>query len=352
MHPALADRRWFALHLAVWAVAGGVIAVVARTALAFSWTSAWLFGLPLGVVGGAGALSAWYVLRATPADVVGSLRAAVTVMVSALVTSALWASAAQLWWMALIAFGAGVPPVERPGAFALLVSVGVAGYLAAAAAYQVGHTLEATSKSARRALEADVAQRDAELRALRAQVNPHFLFNSLNSIAGLIGADPGRAREMCQLLGEFLRESLLVGSSARIPLAREVALVEQYLRIEQVRFGARLGVAIEMAPETAAASVPPLLLQPLVENAVRHGVATRLEGGTVTIVTRRAGERVIVTISNPRDEDARRGGTGLGLGIVRRRLAAAFGNGEGALAIDAAPETYRAAVTVPWEEMS
>jgi LytS/YehU family sensor histidine kinase len=157
---------------------------------------------------------------------------------------------------------------------------------------------------------------------------------------------------MCQLLGEFLRESLLVGAAARISLAREVALIEQYLFIEKVRFGSRLDVSIAMAGDTADASGPPLLLQPLVENAVRHGVATRLEGGTITVVTRRAGDRVIVTIENPRDEDARRGGTGFGLGIVRRRLQAAFDRGEGALAIEAAPDTYRVSVTFPWEDIS
>lgn len=332
-------------------MAGGVLSLVARTTFGLSWTAAALFGMPLGLFGGTISRSAWYVLRATPTDVVGSVRAAVTVMVSALVSSALWTACAQLWWSALDGMGLELGDPYRPGGFAVLLSIGVAGYLAAAAAYQVGHTVEATSKSARRALEADVAQRDAELRALRAQVDPHFLFNSLNSIAGLIAADPPRAREMCQLLGEFLRESLHVGSATRIPLSREVALVRQYLHIEQVRFGARLIVSVEMAPEAAAASVPPLLLQPLVENAVRHGVATRLEGGTVAIVVRRAGDRIVVSVANPRDADARRGGTGFGLNIVRRRLAAAFGDG-GALSVEFAAESFRAAVTFPWEELS
>lgn len=351
MHPALAGRRWFGLHLAVWLLAGGTVALVARAVFGFGWLAAILFGVPLGLVGGSMSLSAWYVLRSVPADTAGSVRAAFTVILSALVSSALWAALGQLWWRALVGLGLDLGDPYRPGAFALLVSLGLAGYLAAAAAYQVGHTLEATSKAARRALEADVAHRDAELRALRAQLNPHFLFNSLNSIAGLIGADPPRAREMCQLLGEFLRESLQVGSSARIPLAREVALVRQYLHIEQVRFGARLDVVLELAPAAADASVPPLLLQPLVENAVRHGVATRLDGGTVAIATRRVGDRIVVTVSNPRDADARRGGTGLGLSNVRRRLAAAFGDA-GALSVEAAPDAYRVSVTFPWEQWS
>jgi LytS/YehU family sensor histidine kinase len=97
--------------------------------------------------------------------------------------------------------------------------------------------------------------------------------------------------------------------------------------------------------------VPPLLLQPLVENAVRHGVATRLDGGTVTIATRRAGDRVVIAVSNARDAETRRGGTGFGLDIVRRRLHAAWGEAA-ALAIEPAPEAFRVSVAFPFEEQA
>lgn len=348
MHPVFASRWWFGVHFGLWLGAGIGISAVVRNVFAFSWAGALLFGLPLGILGGLVALSAWFVLGSSEPSA-SPTRPVLTVLVAAFVASTLWSSAGRIWWRTLESWGPAVGEAPGPGAFAVLFSLGLAGYLLAAAAYQVGHAVEATSRASRRALESDVAQRDAELRALRAQVDPHFLFNSLNSIAGLIAADPSRAREMCQLLGEFLRESLQVGSAARMPLAREVALVEQYLRIEQVRFGARLTLDVSVAPDTASASVPPLLLQPLVENAVRHGVATRIEGGTVALSTRRAGDRVVIVVSNPRDPDARRKGTGFGLDIVRRRLAAAFGDA-GALTVEPAPEAYRTSVTLPYEE--
>jgi two-component system sensor histidine kinase AlgZ len=348
VHPAFADRRWFGVHLAGWTTAGLTIALVVRTAFDVGWTGAVLLGLPLGLLGGAVALSAWYVLGSA-SRAGGPVRPVVTVLLAALVSSGLWASAGQAWWRFLDGLGAGLGDPLRHDGFVVLFSLGLAGYLLAAAAYQVGQTVEATSRASRRALEADVAQRDAELRALRSQVDPHFLFNSLNSIAGLIAADPARAREMCQLLGEFLRESLLVGSAARMPLSREVALVEQYLHIEQVRFGSRLRLDLSVAPETARAWVPPLLLQPLAENAVRHGVATRLDGGTVKVSTRRAGERVVIVVSNPRDADTRRGGTGFGLDIVRRRLHAVWGDAA-ALAIESAAESFQVSITLPFEE--
>jgi LytS/YehU family sensor histidine kinase len=134
-----------------------------------------------------------------------------------------------------------------------------------------------------------------------------------------------------------------------MPLSREVALVEQYLHIEQVRFGSRLTLDLSVAPETARAWVPPLLLQPLAENAVRHGVATRLDGGTVKVSTRRAGERVVIVVWNPRDADTRRGGTGFGLDIVRRRLHAVWGDAA-ALAIESAAESFQVSITLPFEE--
>ena len=348
MHPAFRDRRWFGLHLAAWVAVGLIIALVVRGAFGASWPGALLFGVPLGLTGGPVALSAWYVIGSA-GQAAGAVRPVVTVLVSALVASTLWASLGQAWWHTLDQLDTGIGSPARPGGVAVLVSLGVAGYLLAAAVYQLGQGAEAASRAARRALEAEVAQREAELRALRAQLDPHFLFNSLNSIAGLIPVEPARAREMAQRLGEFLRESLQVGTVSRIALAREIALVGQYLRIEQVRFGARLAVTLDVAPDTVDVPVPPLLLQPLVENAVRHGVATRLDGGVVRLETRRVGDRVIVTVTNPRDPDSRRGGTGFGLANVRRRLDAAYGEGA-ALAIEPSPEAFQVAITLPAEE--
>jgi LytS/YehU family sensor histidine kinase len=154
---------------------------------------------------------------------------------------------------------------------------------------------------------------------------------------------------MCQLLADFLRESLSVGATPRITLGREVQLAVQYLRIEQVRFGSRLEVVTEVEPGCESVPVPPLILQPLVENAVRHGIATRLEGGTVAVRARRAGPIAVLVVGNPRDPDGGRRGTGFGLDIVRRRLSGSFGT-HAALAIEPSPEAYQVTVTLPVEE--
>jgi two-component system sensor histidine kinase AlgZ len=193
-----------------------------------------------------------------------------------------------------------------------------------------------------------VLTRDAELRALRAQVDPHFLYNSLNSISALTGSDPASARRMCLLLAEFLRTTLRVSTQQSITMAEELSLVERFLSIEQVRFGARLQVEQSVDENALECQVPPLVLQPLLENAVGHGIAGLVDGGTIRLEIVRRGDRVSITVENPRDPDAmprKRGG--VGLENVRKRLALVFG---GAARLDAAasPTGFRAAIDLPW----
>ena len=185
----------------------------------------------------------------------------------------------------------------------------------------------ASQEAERRALEFEVASREAELRALRAQIHPHFLFNSLNSINALIAARPEDARRLCVRLGDFLRRSLTLGSRETIPLAEELDLAEQLLSIERARFGDRLSHVVVADDAARACAVPPLLLQPLVENAVTHGVAQMIDGGEIRIEAERRGEELRIAITNPRDSDSPgRKGTGIGLQNVRRRLAALHGD--------------------------
>jgi hypothetical protein len=349
MHPILADPLRLRLLLVAWSLVGAMLALLVRAFLpGISWIEAFGFGLPMGLVAAPISLSAWYLCRAMPLDRTHPVRVAGTALAAAVVTAMLWAGLGRLWWGILERMRLVGVPAPLPLLLTLLAGLGALAYLLAVTVHYVLQAFEASAASARQALVLQVAQRDAELRALRAQVDPHFLFNSLNSIAGLIPGDREKARLMCQLLADFLRDSLALGGESRISLEREVALAEQYLRVEQVRFGQRLQVKSAVAPGSAAVAVPPLILQPLVENAVRHGVATRLDGGLIEISTTRAGARAVVVVANPRDPDLGRPGTGFGLEIVRRRLSASFGD-EAALAVEPAPESYRVVVTMPAE---
>jgi LytS/YehU family sensor histidine kinase len=167
-------------------------------------------------------------------------------------------------------------------------------------------------------LEAHLAQ--ARLQALRMQLHPHFLFNSLNAISTLVHSDPHKADEMISSLSEMLRWSLDSAAEAEVPLRRELEFLNHYLQIEQTRFGDRLRVEHAVDPETLGAYVPSLLLQPLVENAIRHGVEPCLAPGVVCISARRSGDMLSVSIrdtgiglpGSPRE--------GIGLANTRARL--------------------------------
>jgi len=175
--------------------------------------------------------------------------------------------------------------------------------------------------------------KEAELRALKSQVNPHFLFNSLNSLRALIDEDAPRAREAVTRLANMLRYSLQSGQQETVPLEDELRIVEDYLALEQIRHESRLRVRWEIAPEARPLSVPPMLLQTLVENAVKYGISTRVEGGELVIAARLAGAGLSIRVTNPGDlaapasaAAARAGSsTGVGLRNASERLKLLFG---------------------------
>lgn len=162
----------------------------------------------------------------------------------------------------------------------------------------------------------------AQLDALRLQLHPHFLFNTLNAIAALAPGDPGRAQRMLARLGDLLRHTLDT-ESAEITLEQELTLLAPYVEIQRLRFEERFRYAERVAPETLAALVPALLLQPLVENAVQHGVSKRPEGATVTLTVERRVDQLMleVTDDGPGPAAGAKGGNGIGLANTRARLA-------------------------------
>jgi two-component system, LytTR family, sensor kinase len=175
--------------------------------------------------------------------------------------------------------------------------------------------------------ESDI--RDARLNALRYQLNPHFLFNSLNAVSTLVmdGDVPSATRMLTQIAG-FLRTILDGGASAEAPLSRELAYSEQYLAIEQTRLGRRLNIETAIAPQSLDALVPTMLLQPLVENAVRYGVANTVEGGTIRIASAVRDSTVRISVWNSRSEQGTgmfRAGHGIGLSNTAARLKTFYG---------------------------
>lgn len=164
--------------------------------------------------------------------------------------------------------------------------------------------------------------KDAELSSLRQQLQPHFLFNSLNSISALAGSKPEQARLMIQQLSDFLRGTLQKDESRFVSLSEELTHLKLYLDIEKVRFGYRLNTVFDIAEECNSWLLPPLLLQPIVENAIKFGLYDTLEAVTISIFARIDNDGLVIEVRNPFDESAARPnkGTGFGLNSVSRRL--------------------------------
>ncbi|MGD0930251.1 MAG: histidine kinase [Candidatus Korobacteraceae bacterium] len=188
-----------------------------------------------------------------------------------------------------------------------------------------------SAREKERLLRAESEVRDARLNALRYQLNPHFLFNSLNAVSTLVldGNAPAATRMLAQI-GEFLRTILDRDAILETPLSQEIAFTEQYLAIEQTRLGGRLLIDLTVSPETLDAVVPSMLLQPLVENAVRHGVAPLVEGGTIRIQSRLHDGQLQISIQNSatsqtRSETGDRTAHGIGLTNTEERLKTLYG---------------------------
>jgi hypothetical protein len=348
MHPILADGRRLGAYLVAWALIGALIAVQLALAASFDWLEAIAFALPLTLVFGFVGLGAFWVCQAAPLQLSRMVRSLGTQLIAAVTSAVLWLGAGYGWAMLLERLDVfpGLVTKQVQAAW-LMLGLGFALFLLTAAVNYLLMAMGASQAAERRALQFEISSREAELRALRAQIHPHFLFNSLNSINALIAAKPEEARRLCVGLADFLRHSLTFGSREAITLAEELALAERLLSIEKVRFGERLSHVIVANDEARSCVVPPLLLQPLVENAVTHGIAERLEGGQIRIEAARDGAFLRIAISNPRDADApRRPGTGIGLQNVRRRLAALHGD-EGELRTVASDDAFRVELRLP-----
>lgn len=317
--PLRHPRTWLVITCA-WTVEGLVIASQYRAmrgsgetaiewsrALATGLGSAWLWILPT-------ALAVWLaerwplrreaLLPALAAHLAG-VAGVVVFRASAVVVLNRWVG----WYAELPPFGEVLLTSVFNNVFVYLLLVGV------------GHAVHYGRTARIRERQLD----EARLNMLKAQIHPHFLFNTLNTISSFVRTDPLKAEWMIARLSAMLRVSLDRAMAQEVPLSDELRFLEPYLEIEQTRFADRLNVRLEVEPEVLGARVPSLLLQPLVENAVRHGVSRRIGAGRIEIRAWREGDRLRVEV---RDDGAGVGEApvlGIGLGNVRARLRQLYG---------------------------
>jgi len=211
----------------------------------------------------------------------------------------------------------------------------------------VRHSVTASARQLR-ATQLEAAVAHAQLAALKTQLHPHFLFNALNSVSSLVGDEPRAAQKMISRLGELLRTTLADGGG-EWPLRRELEVLGGYTSIEEVRFGSRLNVAVECEPDALRATVPALLLLPLVENAILHGIQPTMSGGTVSVSARRDDDWLDIEVS---DDGAGLPTAGaverIGLSNTRQRLEKRFGDRQRFEIASRAPAGTRVRIRIPW----
>src|SRR3989344_2513572 len=327
MHPILSEKRIFGLYLVVWLIAGGLLALLLQSAGGVSLTDALVLAVPMAMIYGFMCLASYYLCRAFPFQRYDVVRILIVHSISSALTSSLWVSIGRSWASLISQINVfqnieGQYSQEVP----LLLAVGISTFLLSVAVNYSLIAFRDSREAERQAMQLQFHAQEAELRALRAQINPHFLFNSLNSISALTTADPPAARTMTLRLADFLRKSLALGNKNLVTVYDEVDLATSFLEIERVRFGSRLRIRLNIDEDAKTLNVPPLLLQPLVENAVGHGIAHLVEGGEISISATRNGGRLTLRVENPCDPDGPRNrGHGIGIENVRSRLKSLFG---------------------------
>src|ERR1022692_4856007 len=256
MHPLLVSGAALAIYLVGWVPLAALLVYVLAASGNLGWEASAAIVIPACVVYAFVCLSPWYLVRMTPLRSSAVTRILTTNFGAAIGGSILLLAIARGTAVLLSRFaifpsdilGESVDQRFRPHA-PLVFGMGVLLYLLSAGMHYALASIEESKEALNREMQALVAARDAELKALKAQINPHFLFNSLNSISALAGIDAARAREMCVRLSDFLRSSLRVGERESVPLSEELSLAHNYLGVEQVRFGGRLRVEQQIAPE-------------------------------------------------------------------------------------------------------
>jgi two-component system, LytTR family, sensor histidine kinase AlgZ len=327
MPPLLSQLRTLLWYMFSLTIAGVMFAWILVATHSAQWRGALLFALPGFQLLGFIVASAYYVSRSLPFSQRKFLRVLITYCSSSLLSSLVWLTLCVFWNSLIKSVGVSWAGVDLSLLLlTLLLGVGSVFYLMSLLAHDVLFAFENIREGEHRQAATLLLARDAELHVLRSQINPHFLFNSLNSISALTSLDAAAARAMTIELGSFFRKTLAVSDRKYIALSEEINLCEHFLAIEKIRFGKKLQYNIEIDPVALAAKVPPMLLQPLIENSLKHGICNLIDGGMITMNIATHHTQLCISISNPVDHsssDAQ--GTGTGLKNLKARTDNLYG---------------------------
>lgn len=351
MHPVLSSPRALLSYLLAWLALGVVLAWALVAAQVAPWPNTLLFALPVCLLYAFILPSAWYVCRALPLN---HRRLGTSVALfggTSVVAGATWLGLCLAW--AKLAQGSGADWATLDLSWRLaasLLGLGSGAYLLSLLGHDLLLALDTVRRSQAQEARSRELAREAELLALRNQINPHFLFNCLNSISALTSANPAAARDMTIALAQYFRQTLALAPRSHVTLAQELAQCQCLLEIERLRFGDALQVTLDVSAAAQSARLAPMLLQPLVENAVKHGVARRQGGGLVHLSAQVRGPWLHLRVQNPLGTHKLAAvGTGTGLANVRQRLANLHGD-QARLSAGPAGEYFVVEMTLPWTQ--
>lgn len=351
MHPILAHREKIGLYLTVWTILGFLITVLSVLSENLSWGFALGFSLPITILYSFVGLSAYYLCRTFPIQSGKTFQLLAVFGFVSVLSSALWVVLGRSWFGFLDQIvNAGDSAELTNNLTTILFGIGIVLYIASASVHYLMIEFEKSVLSERREFNLKLLAQEAEFKTLRAQIDPHFLFNSLNSISALTTVDPAGARKMTILLAEFLRKSLKLSARKKISLDEELELSSNFLDIEKIRFDERLKAAFVIDPAAKACLVPPLILQPLIENAVKHGISNLVDGGEITVQTKRMGSRLKMSVENQLDPDASpKKGAGVGMENIKQRLLTLYAD-DARVDIIKTDSHFRVEIFIPAEE--
>ncbi len=215
--------------------------------------------------------------------------------------------------------------------------------------YFIYHYVERVRNQQIEALRYETLIRDLQLQTIKSHINPHFIFNSLNSIRALVDENPVRARKAITELSNILRSSMQTEKAETVPFENELSIVKDYLALEQMRFEERLKVKFEIDEDTLAQPVPPMMLQTLVENAIKHGIGKNVKGGEVKVISRFSGDHHELIVQNTGHLNGSYNHDGFGISSTRDRLKILFGDSATFQLANVTPELVEAKVELPVE---
>ncbi len=350
MNPILSNLRNITLTYAIWLTIGCLLAALLVLTNISLWANALLFAVPATLVFGSLSASAYYVARSLPMKKRSFFVVAGVFGGTALIYGIIWGILCFFWNKITLLFDESWAGIEMNQHLAsLLLICGTLLYLLSILVYDVLLALDNIRQAERREAASEMLARDAELQVLRTQINPHFLFNSLNSISALTTIDAAGARDMTIELAQFFRQTLALSEQQKIALSDEIALCNHFLTIEKIRFGKKLQVQMRIDPDSENCLLPPMLLQPLLENAIKHGIRDLVDGGTIELSSKVRAPWLFVAIDNPVDtQPSSAQGTGTGLKNLQARLRSLYGD-KSRVEWRIAEQVFRIEITLPLE---